>query len=252
MFWITLFRPPKQSESLAVPHLESANRRTHERLDLKVAVTQQGAVAGHSEDLSVGGAKIRWCDPSVAKVGDTIEVAVALPGRAPLRAEAEVRWRGDARTCGVAFDKRTQAVLASFFAAMCGLTSATASAAAAVPTFDPDADVVIEDTGSERPDEHTIELAFKKQNDALNACVTLAGQAGAKGDAKLEVLLNPQGDRPLGINATLPDGLQNNTDFRECVRGATAAAPFPSYDGPPVVVDLDFELDPGHEIEEEW
>ena len=235
-----------------MPHLEPANRRTHERLGLKLAVTQQGAV-GRSEDLSVGGAKIRWRDPSAAQVGDTIEVAVALPGRAaPLRAEAEVRWRGDARTCGVAFDKRTQAALATFFAAMCGLTSATASAAAAVPTFDPNADVVVEDTGSERPDEHTIEQAFKKQNDALNACVTLAGQAGAKGDAKLEVLLNPQGDRPLGINATLPGSLQNNTDFRECVRGATAAAPFPSYDGPPVVVDLDFEIDPGHEIEEEW
>lgn len=234
---------------------EFTNRRVHERLSMHLRVWGErdgAALRGRSEDVSIGGARIRWRDGQDPQVGETIAVRVDLPGgAAPLETRAEVRWRGGQGMCGVAFDKRAQGVLAAFFAGICGLSSITANAATSVPTFDEHADVVIQDTGSERPDEHTIELAFKKQNDALDKCVEGTG-ATVKGKAKVTVLLNPEGHRPLGINTKLPQALQNNADFRECVRGATAAAPFPAYDGPPVVVDLDFQIDAGSEYEEDW
>lgn len=210
-------------------------------------------MVGRSEDLSVGGAKLCFDDATPIQVGSRIEVQVDLPGsETPLQATAEVRWRGAAGACGVAFDRKAQAVLSAFFAAMCTLSTATAMAATtSVPTFDPNATVEIKDTGGERPDEHTVEGAFKTQNDALDRCVKQA-KGAAKGKAKVEVLLNPNGNRPLGINAMLPPKLRKNAEFRECVRGATAAAPFPAYDGPPVIVDLDFQIDPGSDYEEAW
>ena len=231
------------------------DRRTHERLPLRVPIFGRRAgttLSGRSEDVSIGGAKIHWDDGEGPQVGDSIDVEVGLPGRAPLKTKAEVRWRGGKGICGVAFDRRAQSVLAAFFAGLCSLASATATAnTTSVPTFDPDADVTITDTGAERPDEYTIEIAFKKQDKALDQCVAQA-QTKIEGKAKVSVLLNPDGQRPLGINAKLPKKLQSNTALAECIRGATAAAPFPSYDGPPVVVDLDFEIDPGEEYEEDW
>lgn len=233
-----------------------SNRRAHERLPLRLPVStrhEASTVSGRSEDFSVGGAKLRFDEQTQLRVGQHIDVDVDLPGTAsPLQARAEVRWSGGKGSWGVAFDKKTQAVLAAFFAGMCTLTPASAMATTtSVPTFDPDADVEIQDTGGERPDEYTVEQAFKKQNAALDRCVERA-KGAAKGEGHVEVLLNPGGNRPLGINTQLPESLQKNADFRECVRGATAAAPFPSYDGPPVVVDLDFEIDPGYDVEEDW
>lgn len=233
----------------------SINRRVHARHALCLEVRARnahGTVNGRSEDFSVGGAKVYFDETAALTVGEHVEMQVALPGSAqPLKARAELRWRGGKGAWGVAFDRKTQAVLTAFFAAMCGLTSGTATAATAVPTFDPNADVVLEDTGGERPDEYTIEAAFKAQNDALDQCAKQV-EGAKKGNAKVEVLLNPKGNRPLGVNAQLPSGLRNNTALRECVRAATAAAAFPAYDGPPVVVDLDFKIDPGSDYEEVW
>ncbi|MBL4688980.1 MAG: PilZ domain-containing protein [Nannocystaceae bacterium] len=226
---------------------------------MRLALTAQAdddVFSGYSEDVSVGGAKVRWADDRDLKIGDHIDVALDLPGRAePLRARAEVRWRGGSSVCGIAFDKRAQGILAAFFASACGLSAATASAAATVPTFDPNADVVVEDTGPERPDEYEVQEAFFSQNEALDKCIAKVTNNRARqldGDTTVEILLNPKGDRPLGVNADLPSAMAKHASFKECLRRAVAAAPFPSYDGPPVVVSLAFELDPGYEIEEEY
>lgn len=235
-------------------------RRAHERLPLRLSITErgdEGEYVGTSEDLSVGGAKVVWTEERELSIGDRIEVAVDLPGRSePLVAEAEVRWRGGKSVCGIQFGRRAQAALAAFFAGACGLSAATASAAATVPTFDPNADFVVEDTGPERPDEYQVQEAFFSQNEDLDRCVERATSNRAtslEGDATVEILLNPKGDRPLGVNADLPPALAKHASFKECLRRAVAAAPYPSYDGPPVVVALSFELDPGFdEVEEEW
>ncbi|MEM6994584.1 MAG: PilZ domain-containing protein [Myxococcota bacterium] len=236
-----------------------AERRAHTRLPLKLSVTahaDDGSFSGHSEDVSIGGAKVRWSEERDLKIGDTIDVAVELPGRdEPLHTEAVVRWRGGKSICGIAFGQRAQAVLAAFFASACGLSAATASAAAGVPTFDPNADFVVEDTGSERPDEFAVQEAFFSQNGELDKCldkVTNNRARSLEGDATVEILLNPKGDRPLGVNAELPTAVAKHANFKECLRRAVASAPYPSYDGPPVVVSLNFELDPGYEIEDEY
>lgn len=238
------------------PH--GTERRIHTRMPLQLSVTGQTedeVFAGTSEDLSIGGAKVRWTEERALQIGDKIEVAVDLPGREePFRTEAEVRWRGGA-ICGLAFGKRAQAVLAAFLASACGLSAATASAAATVPTFDPNADIVVEDTGPERPDEFAVQEAFFSQNQELDRCIDKATSNRARqlqGDATVEILLNPKGDRPLGVNADLPASIAKHASFKECLRRAVASAPYPSYDGPPVVVSLSFELDPGFEVEEEY
>lgn len=236
-----------------------SERRAHTRLPLKLSVKAQAddeVFAGHSEDVSIGGAKVRWTDDRDLKIGDHIDVEVELPGRdEPLVTRAEVRWRGGASICGIAFGQRAQAVLAAFFASACGLSAATASAAATVPTFDPNADFVVEDTGPERPDEYEVQEAFFTQNAELDKCLDKMTNNRARsldGDATVEILLNPKGDRPLGVNAELPASVAKHANFKECLRRAVASAPYPSYDGPPVVVSLNFELDPGYEIEEEY
>ena len=235
-------------------------RRAHERMamQLPIKASSGGDVfAGQSEDMSIGGAKIRWADERDLAIGDTIEVELALPGRPePLRTDAEVRWLGGRSVCGIQFGARAQSVIAAFFAAACGMASSTASASATVPTFDPNADVVVEDTGPERPDEYEIQEAFFSQNEALDDCIDKASNHRKKqleGDAQIEILLNPKGDRPLGVNASMPSGLARNVALTECVRRVVASAPYPAYDGPPVVVALSFELDPGVEyVEEDW
>jgi len=233
-------------------------RRAHERMAMQLPIKASAGgdvFAGLSEDMSIGGAKVRWEDDRELAIGDTIEVELALPGRPePLRTEAEVRWCGGRSVCGIKFGARAQGVIAAFFAAACGLASSTASASATVPTFDPNADTVVEDTGGERPDEYEIQEAFFSQNEALDKCLDKATnnrQRQLEGDAEIEILLNPKGDRPLGVNASMPRGLSKNVGLTECVRRVVASAPYPSYDGPPVVVALSFELDPGMEYEEE-
>ena len=60
-----------------------------------------------------------------------------------------------------------------------------------------------------------------------------------------------QGNRPLGVNAQLSEQVKQRLQLRECLRGAVADGKYPAYEGPPVVVDFSFELDPGSVYVEE-
>lgn len=205
-----------------------------------------------SEDLSVGGAKL--VGEGSLPVGEQVDVSVALPGRsAPLSAKAEVRWsRG--RAVGIRFGRVARAALAAFFASVVGLSAASASAnAAAVPTFDPNASTELQSDGAERPDEFVLLGAFEQQRAQMDRCVEQAKASDDEqlvGTATMEVLLNPAGKRPLGINGKVSDDAPSDPGLMECLRAATAAAPYPGYDGPPVVVEFDFEIDAGFEIED--
>ncbi len=233
----------------------NAERREHERFPLQVAIEAthgESTLSFTSEDLSVGGAKI--VGDGGLPVGEEVNVSVALPGQsAPLAAKAEVRWsRGGA--VGLRFGRVAQAALAAFFASVVGLSGATASAnVAAVPTFDPNASTELVADGAERPDEFVLLGAFERQRAQMDRCVEDAkagDDVSLQGTATMEVLLNPAGKRPLGINGKVSEDAPKDTGLVECLRAATASAPYPGYDGPPVVVEFDFEIDAGYEIED--
>ncbi len=232
-----------------------AERREHERFPLQVAIqATHGAstLSFTSEDLSVGGAKL--VGDGALPVGEFVDVTVALPGQTqPLAAKAKVRWsRGGA--LGIQFGRAAQAALAAFFASVVGLSGASANAtAAAVPTFDPNATTELTADGAERPDELVLLGAFERQRAQMDRCVEQAKEGEdvqLQGTATMEVLLNPAGKRPLGINGKVSDDAPKDTSLMECLRVATAAAPYPGYDGPPVIVEFDFEIDAGYEIED--
>jgi len=168
---------------------------------------------------------------------------------------------GDSKGCDAESDRRLRdrrpfvavAALAAFLTALGG--SMTAFAATTVPEFDPNADVTLDmEGGSERPDEYLVMQAFEQQFSAFDRCVE-AAKNGADvrlpGDVDVEVLLNPKGNRPLGVNAELSDQLEQQQPLRECLRRAVADAKYPGYQGPPIVVDFSFELDPGSVYVEE-
>lgn len=75
--------------------------------------------------------------------------------------------------------------------------------------------------------------------------------SGALGYARLQVLLDPAGEDPMGVNVHVPESLAQRESFVECLRTATAAAPYPTYDGPPVVVDFEIELGGGDMADED-
>jgi hypothetical protein len=237
-----------------------AERREHERFPLKVAIeATHGAstLSFTSEDLSVGGAKIVSADAQhdALPIGEDVDLSLMLPGQTQrLEAKATVRWsRGGA--LGIQFGRAAQAALAAFFASVVGLSGMSASAAAStsVPTFDPNATAELSADGAERPDEYVLLGAFENQREQMDRCVE-AAKAGEdvqlQGTATMEVLLNPAGRRPLGINGKVSDDAPADTGLMECLRAATAAAPYPGYDGPPVIVEFDFEIDAGFEIED--
>jgi hypothetical protein len=144
--------------------------------------------------------------------------------------------------------------VAAFVTALLGSTAAHAATRSAVPEFDPNADVVLDmQAGGERPDDYAVLQAFEQQFDEFDLCVESSKNGKDKqlpGDVDVQVLLDPKGERPLGINATLPGKTQKDKNLRECLRTAIAAADYPSYNGVPVVVEFSFELDPGYTIEE--
>lgn len=231
-------------------------RRQHERFALEVAIeATHGAstLSFTSEDLSVGGAKI--VGDGALPIGEDVDVSLALPGHSqPLEAKATVRWsRGGA--FGIQFGRAAQAALAAFFASVVGLSGMSASAAAStsVPTFDPNATTELSSDGAERPDEYVLLGAFENQRARMDRCVE-AAKDGAdvqlQGTATMEVLLNPAGKRPLGVNGKVSEDAPTDTSLVECLRAATAAAPYPGYDGPPVIVEFDFEIDAGFELED--
>lgn len=129
-----------------------------------------------------------------------------------------------------------------------------ASDAGGVPEFDPTQDVTLDlERGSERPDHASVAEAFEGQFGAFDACVSKAKRGDdhrIPGDVSVEVLLDPDGSTPLGVNATLPKNVSRRRGLQQCLRRAVAAADYPAYDGPPTVFEFSFELDPGFEDEQ--
>ena len=131
---------------------------------------------------------------------------------------------------------------------------------AGVADFDPTADFVLDldAYGSERPDDYDIELAFAESFDTMDKCVA-EYKAGAKlkpenqlaGELEVAVKLNPKKGPPLGINLDLPERYKEATNLESCMRKAVAMAPYPKYDGPPIIAEFQTELDPGMEYLDE-
>jgi hypothetical protein len=232
------------------------NRRASERFPVVLpvqATTGPALLRGTTSNMSSGGACLELED-TAPEIGSAVKLAFAVPGRPePIEVEAEVRWTAGEtrRRCGIMFRQGHQRLLAAIVGGLIGAASMTASANTRVPTFDPNADTVMDlDAGGERPDKQQVLDAFSQQYDAIDQCVMNSkpspdGQL--EGDAHVAVLLNPKGATPLGVNAQLPEDIAKNAKLRECLRSAVARADYPSYDGPPVVVEFDFELDPGFE-----
>lgn len=133
-----------------------------------------------------------------------------------------------------------------------GGAAAPNSVTANVAEFDPNADISLDmdKFGSERPDEYAIQQAFFGQFGALDECVWAEKDRRGKedqllGDVSMSVKLNPEQSRPFGVNASMPDAYAKAQKLETCLREAAASAPYPTYDGPPVIVDFEFELDPG-------
>ncbi len=211
--------------------------------------------AARSTNLSAGGACLE-VDGEAPEVGKSMLLRFAVPGTGRhIDVDAEVRWAEPGKTtrCGVMFRNGHRRLLAALVAGVVGVISGNAEAAnrTAVPTFDPNGDVELDmDAGGERPDQQRVLEALSRQYDEIDACVVDAKSSPRKtmgGEAHVSVLLNPQGETPLGINADLPKPVAKDRELRECLRAAVATAPYPSYDGPPIVVEFDFELDPGFE-----
>lgn len=124
---------------------------------------------------------------------------------------------------------------------------------ATVASFDPNADVVLDldKYGSERPDDYAAQMAFHQAFEPMDQCVVSAkqrkGMAPEKilaGDVDVAVKLEPKTGKPSAVNATLSKH-DKDTILKECIREAVAGVQFPSYDGPPVVVEFYTELDAG-------
>jgi hypothetical protein len=238
------------------PSVET-ERRASPRFPVHLAVRAElghATVLGRTADLSDGGACLELAG-GAPEIGAPIRVAFTLPGRAdPIEVDAEVRWTapGAIARCGIMFRGGHNRLLAAVVGgALAAAPAGSAHAACTVPTFDPDASTVLDmEAGSERPDERRVLAAFESQYGAFDSCVMNAkpkNDAPIPGEAQVQILLNPAGATPLGINAELPEPVRRNHELRECLRDAVSRADYPSYDGPPVVVVFDFELDPGTE-----
>ncbi len=233
------------------------DRRADARYPIRIAVlARRGgqALALETRDLSAGGACLAGRDVERLCVGDDLDVELPLPGRIPLKTRVEVRWsRGGKR--GIQFGRAAQAIVGAFLATAVGLAPSTVSANAAVPTFDPQADQDLDTyDGSERPDETNVLSAFERSYEDIDECVAKAKRGRdivLQGSADVQVLLNPHGQRPLGVNASVAGPQAKNRTLVECLRYASSQAPYPAYDGPPVVVEVSFDLDPGYDVVEE-
>ena len=173
-------------------------------------------------------------------------VAASVRGRAPVRAEEQADMRA-ALWCVM-----TVAALAA-----CGKPAEKAgergrkASMASIASFDPDEAVQfdLEAYGTDRPDQYGIEQAFATKYGAFDECVAAAKQRKKSdrqlpGDVSMAIKLNPKSSAPFAVNAEMPDGVKDSK-LKDCLREAAAAASYPTYDGPPVVVKFNFELDPG-------
>lgn len=132
------------------------------------------------------------------------------------------------------------------------------SVSAKVASFDPNADTVLDldRYGSERPDEYQVQQAFFDRFGALDECVMAekdrrGSDSQLAGDVQMAIKLNPESAQPFAVNASMPKAFAKNESLTECLREAGASSQFPTYDGPPIVVEFEFELDPGSTWEEE-
>lgn len=127
---------------------------------------------------------------------------------------------------------------------------------ASIASFDPSADIAfdLEAYGSDRPDQYEIEQAFATRYGAFDECVAAEKQRSGKddqlpGDVSMAIKLDPKSNKPFAVNAELAEGA-GSKKLGDCLREAAAAASYPKYDGPPVVVNFNFELDPGSTLVE--
>ena len=121
---------------------------------------------------------------------------------------------------------------------------------ASIASFDPNEDIAfdLEAYGSDRPDQYEIEQAFATRYGDFDTCVAAEKKRRGKddqlpGDVAMAIKMNPKSNKPFAVNAELPEGVSKK--LGDCLRDAAAAATYPQYDGPPVVVKFSFELDPG-------
>lgn len=133
-----------------------------------------------------------------------------------------------------------------------GGTAAPDAVTANVAEFDANADVLLDmdSYGGEIPDEFAIQQAFFGQFEAIGQCVfdekdRRKSEDQMLGDVVIAVKLNPKSSRPFGVNATMPEGYEKAAKLKDCLREAAADARYPKWDGPPRVVEFEFELDPG-------
>ena len=133
-----------------------------------------------------------------------------------------------------------------------GGAAAPGAVTANIAEFDPSADISLDmdKYGSERPDQYAVQQAFFAAFDGIGACIDAEKERRKtdeqfEGDVSMAVKLNPEKPRPFGVNATLPEGFEKATKLKDCMREEVAKVQFPKYDGPPVVVEFEFELDPG-------
>ncbi len=126
---------------------------------------------------------------------------------------------------------------------------------ASISTFDPEGDVTLDldAYGSERPDDYAVQDAFYGTFEGFDQCLVKERKRMGdeemvlEGDATITIKLNPKKSKPLGVNAALPE--EYSDDFKDCLREAAAKGKYPTYDGPPVVAEFEFEIDPGYEEE---
>lgn len=134
-----------------------------------------------------------------------------------------------------------------------------AVASADVANFDPDGILDLDKyQGSERPDDYAVELAFNSTTEQMDECVLeyknrneIKPEKALSGDMEVAVKLNPDKGPALGVNAKLPGKYDEDDTLKGCIRKAAAHAPYPKYDGVPVIFAFSAELDPGMEWEEE-
>jgi hypothetical protein len=135
-----------------------------------------------------------------------------------------------------------------------GGAAAPGAVTANVAGFDPNADVVLDldKFGSERPDQYEVQQAFFGAFEPIGHCVESEKQRRKSpdvvfdGDVTLAVKLNPSTGRPFGVNAQMPSGFEKADKLSNCLREAAGGVRYPVYDGPPLVVEFEFELDPGY------
>ncbi len=141
-----------------------------------------------------------------------------------------------------------------------GVGKGKRSLTATISTFDPDADIEfdLDAYGTTWPDDYEVQMAFNGAFGPMDECVAeykaskgIKGDKTLSGDVAMEVKLNPKEPRPFGVNATLPKKFAKASSLNDCMREAAATVQYPTYDGPPLVVAFEFELDAGSYWEDE-